>query len=238
MNKLQYYSTVSVKRRYDSRLRQEQARQTRRAVLEAAGRLFVESGYAATPVTAVAAAAGVSVQTVYAAFGSKRQLLSELLDVTIAGDDEPVPLAQRPFVARIQATDEPREKLARYAEHLVETHRRLAGVMLALAGAATTDADVAAIWHKNREEAGRGMTMFGQDLMATGCVRSELTLEEVAQVLQLAMDVRNYDWLVGQCGWSEDRFRAWYVESVASVLLEPVERSPQGGGTPSRLRGR
>ncbi len=67
-----------------------QARQTRRTILTAAGKLFVDPGYAATPLTAVAAEAGVAIQTVYAAFGSKRQLLSELIDVTIAGDDEPL----------------------------------------------------------------------------------------------------------------------------------------------------
>jgi hypothetical protein len=81
---------VDVKRRYESTRRQEQARQTRRAILGAAGKLFVDPGYAATPLTAVAAEAGVAIQTVYAVFGSKRQLLSELIDVSVAGDDEPM----------------------------------------------------------------------------------------------------------------------------------------------------
>ena len=133
-----------VKRRYESARRQEQARQTRRAILDAAGRLFVDPGYAATPLTAIAAEAGVAVQTVYAVFGSKRQLLSELVDVTVAGDDEPVALPDRPFVAEIRALPDPRAKLARYARHLAETHARQAEVMIALAGAATADADAAA----------------------------------------------------------------------------------------------
>ena len=117
---------MAVKRRYDSSRRQEQARQTRRAILDAAGRLFVDPGYAATPLTAVAAEAGVAVQTVYAVFGSKRQLLSDLVDVTLAGDDEPVALPDRPFVADIRALADPRAKLARYARHLAETHARQA----------------------------------------------------------------------------------------------------------------
>jgi TetR/AcrR family transcriptional regulator of autoinduction and epiphytic fitness len=90
-----YANPVTVNRRYASPRRQEQARQTRRAILDAAAKLFVEPGYAATPLTAVAAEAGVAVQTVYAVFGSKRQLLSDLVDVTLAGDDERVAMADR-----------------------------------------------------------------------------------------------------------------------------------------------
>jgi TetR/AcrR family transcriptional regulator of autoinduction and epiphytic fitness len=196
-----------------------QARETRRAILEAAGRLFVDPGYAATPIAAIAQTAEVSVQTIYAVFGSKRQLLSALVDVTIAGDDEPVPMAQRAFVDRIRSTSDPREKLARYADHLVETHQRQAAVMLALTAAASADPDVAAIWRKNRDEARIGMTMFAHDLASTGALRPDLDLDAVVDVLCLAMDVRNYDWLVRQRQWSDERFQEWYVATVAGAIL-------------------
>src|ERR1043165_2557889 len=110
-----------VKRRYESAHRQEQARQTRRAILDAAGALFVEPGYAATPLTAIAAEAGGAIQTVYKVFGSKQARLSAVVDVTVAGDDEPVALADRQFVAEIGALSSARAKLDRYARHLVET---------------------------------------------------------------------------------------------------------------------
>ena len=131
----------------------------------------------------------MAVQTVYAVFGSKRQLLSDLVDVTIAGDDEHVALPDRPFVAEIAALPDPRAKLARYARHLVEIHARQADVMLALAGAATADPDAAAIWRKNVEERRHGMTMFAAELAATGQLRADRTIETVADVLWLAMDV-------------------------------------------------
>jgi TetR/AcrR family transcriptional regulator, regulator of autoinduction and epiphytic fitness len=99
---------VAVKRRYESAHRQQQARQTRRAILDAAAVLFVDPGYAATPLTAIAAKAGVAIQTVYKVFGSKQALLSTLVDITIAGDDEPVALPDRQFVADIRALDDPR----------------------------------------------------------------------------------------------------------------------------------
>lgn len=211
---------MAVKRRYDSARRQEQARQTRQAILAAAGKLFVDPGYAATPLAAVAAEAGVAAQTVYAVFGSKRQLLSELVDVTIAGDDEPTALPDRPFVAEIRALADPRDKLARYARHLATTHARQAEVMIALAGAATADPDAAAIWRKNVEERRRGMTMFAAELVATGGVRHDHDVESVADVLWLAMDFRNYDWLVRQRGWAPERFARWYVDTVAAAVLD------------------
>ncbi len=214
-----YTEAVAVKRRYASELRQEQARQTRCAILDAAGRLFVEPGYAATPLTAIAAQAGVAVQTVYAVFGSKRQLLSDLVDVTTAGDDEPVALPDRAFVAQIRALPDPRAKLVRYARQITEVHERNAGVMIALAGAATADADAAAIWRKNVEERRRGMSIFAAELVATGEVRPEHDVDSVADVLWLAMDAHNYDWLVRARGWSAERFQRWYVDTVSAAIL-------------------
>ncbi|WP_336217005.1 TetR/AcrR family transcriptional regulator [Nonomuraea sp. LPB2021202275-12-8] len=211
---------MAVKRRYQSARRQDQARQTRRAILEAAGKLFVEPGYAATPLTAVAAEAEVAIQTVYAAFGSKRQLLSELVDVTIAGDDDPRSLPDRPFVAEIRALADPRAKLTRYARHLTETHARQVEVMLALAGAATADSDAAAIWQKNLEDRRRGMVMLATDLAATGRLRPDHDIDRAADVLWLAMDVRNYDWLVRQRGWPPERYQRWYVDTVAAAILD------------------
>jgi AcrR family transcriptional regulator len=213
---------VAVKRRYESAHRQEQARQTRRAILDAAAVLFVDPGYAATPLTAVAAKAGVAIQTVYKVFGSKQALLSALVDVTIAGDDEPVALPDRQFVADIQALDDPRAKLTRYAQHLAGIHARLVHVLLALAGAATADPDAAAIWQKNLDERRQGMTMFAADLAATGRLRPEHTIDTVADVLWLAMDVRNYDWLVRRRGWTPEQFQRWYVDTVAAAILTPA----------------
>ncbi|GIF69564.1 TetR family transcriptional regulator [Asanoa ishikariensis] len=213
---MDYAAPVAVNRRYVSPRRQEQARLTRQAILEAAAKLFVDPGYAATPLTAIAAEAGVAIQTVYAVFGNKRQLLSDLVDVTLAGDDERVAMQNRSFVTDIRGLTGLRPRLARFARHLAEVHARQARVMLALAGAATADADASAIWRKNLEERRHGMLMFAADLAETGEVR--IDQEQAADVLWLAQDVRNYDWLVLQRGWSTEQFERWFVESVAAAL--------------------
>ena len=85
-------------RRYDSTRRKQQARQTRREITEAARKLFTERGYAGATMGAIADEAGVAVETIYATFGSKSSILSHLIDVSVVGDDEPVPLLERPEI--------------------------------------------------------------------------------------------------------------------------------------------
>ncbi|WP_240670332.1 TetR/AcrR family transcriptional regulator [Actinoplanes solisilvae] len=208
-----------VKRPYESSRRREQARLTRRAILAAAADLFVEPGYAATPLVSVAERAGVAIQTVYKVFGSKKALLEALVDVTIAGDDEPVALPDRPFVAEIRALPDVRGKLSRYATHLIEIHQRQSRVMLALAGAATADPEAATIWRRHLDDRRRGMAMFASELIGTGQLRPGHTTDTVTDVLWLAMDVRNFDYLVRDRGWSLEHFHRWYVDTVSAALL-------------------
>lgn len=100
-----------VKRRsYDNSRREEGARQTRLSIVAAAQELFVENGYPATTFPAIAERAGVSVQTVFAHFPTKRDLLKEVIDQAVVGDDEPVPVRDRPEVAAIMAEPDPTAK--------------------------------------------------------------------------------------------------------------------------------
>src|SRR5262245_61569473 len=107
----------SVKRRYDSPLRREQAAATPTAILEAAERLFAERGYVGTSVAEIAAAAGVALKTVYAAFGTKAEVLRALWNLRMRGDDEPVPMAERPWFRELVEEPDPRRRLALVARN-------------------------------------------------------------------------------------------------------------------------
>lgn len=96
---------------------------------------------------------------------------------------------------------------------------KIFGSKQALLSAPAADADAAAIWRKHLDDRRRGMAMFAADLAETGELRPDHTPGSAADVLWLAMDVRNYDWLVRQCGWSPEQFRRWYVDTVAAALL-------------------
>src|SRR5215204_3120445 len=93
---------IKPKRRYTSRRRQVQAAETRRQIVEAARQLFAERGYVGTTIEAIAQAAGVAGETVYATFGSKRAILARLVDVSVGGDEQPIPLLERPGPQAVQ----------------------------------------------------------------------------------------------------------------------------------------
>ena len=89
--------------------RRVRSRRTRARVVDAAARLFVDHGYVATTIEAVADRAGVAVQTVYYVFGTKRNLLAAVLDASIAGDVETTPVLDRRWVDELAPTpDAPR----------------------------------------------------------------------------------------------------------------------------------
>src|SRR5438067_1166293 len=133
---------VKAKRPYDSARRREQAGATRRAVLDAARGLFIDRGYASTSIEAIAAQAEVSPETVYAVFKNKRTLLRELIDVSIAGDDAPVPVLDRSWVRQMRqekGITQRLEILARNGRLILE---RLSPIYEILRGAAATDSEL------------------------------------------------------------------------------------------------
>src|SRR5690349_4269856 len=141
-----------VKRTYDASRRREQARRQRARVLDVARERFLADGYAATTIGAIAHDADVSVETVYKAFRNKPGLVKALFDVAIAGDDEPVPIQRRDWIAAIDAEPDARTKLRMYADHLVRDVPRTAPIQLLVRDAAVTDPGVATVWEQMNAE--------------------------------------------------------------------------------------
>ena len=212
---------VKGRRRYSSAIRAAQASATRHAVLEAARDLFSEHGYAATSIAAIAQRAGVAVDTVYAAAGRKPALLRELVETSISGTDQTVPAEQRDYVIRFRAAPRAREKIEIYAAAITQIGVRLAPVHRALAEAAVTDRDCAALRAEIDNRRADNMRLLAADLRATGELRPDLTDDEVADIVW-SMNAAEYRaLLVGQRGWSAERFGAWLADAWTRLLLEP-----------------
>jgi AcrR family transcriptional regulator len=208
-----------VRRRYASAVRTQQAAATRRAVLQAARGLFSEHGYAGTSVSAIAARAGVAVDTVYAAAGRKPALLRELVETTLSGTDEVVPAEQRDYVLRIRSAATAREKIAIYAAAVAEIGVRMAPVHRALAEASVTDGDCAALRAEISTRRAGNMRLFAADLRATGELRPDLTDDEVADIVW-SMNAAEYRaLLVGERGWTAERFGTWLTDAWTRLLL-------------------
>jgi AcrR family transcriptional regulator len=206
-------------RSYHSPRRAEQAAQTRRAVLAAARELFASNGYAATTVAEIAREARVAVDTVYTTVGRKPALLREVLESAISGSDAAVPPLQREYVARARAATSARDKFTAYVAGLVEIQSRLAPVFLALRDAAGSDAESAALWKEIADRRATNMRLFAADLRGTGEMRADLTDDDVADIVWSMNGTEYWVLLVGDRGWSPERFAAYLIDAWSRLLL-------------------
>jgi AcrR family transcriptional regulator len=213
---------VKSRRRYDSSRRKEQARLTRRTVLAAAEDLFLERGYAATTVGAIAERAGVSAETVYKAFRNKPGLVKALFDVAIVGDDQPIPMLERDRVQKMRAEPDPRKKLLMYGQHLSEAGPRAGKIQLVIRSAAAVDPEVEAVWDQMTKERLVGMTAFAQHLNDGKHLRSGISVEDARDILWTYNSVEIYDLLVLQRGWTPEMYGRWVAEAMIAALL-PAE---------------
>jgi AcrR family transcriptional regulator len=210
---------VKPRRHYNSSGRREQARRTRWAVLETARRMFLADGYAATTIAAIAAEAGVSVETVYKAFGNKPGLLKAVFDVSVVGDDEPVPMLQRERVRRMRDEPDARRKLIMYGEHLTQSAPRSVPVQLLVRAAAASDPGVAAIWDDMASERLFGMTQFARHLHEGGYLRADVSAEEARDILWTYNSAELFDLLVIQRGWTPEKYGRWIAGALIAALL-------------------
>jgi AcrR family transcriptional regulator len=207
------------RRAYDSPRRRDQALATRRAILEAARGLFVDDGYVATTIEAIASRAGVSPETIYATFGNKRSLLSQVIDVSIAGDDAPVPVMERSWVREMRDEPDPQRRLRILARNGRSILERTTPIYEVLRGAAPADAEISALWERNKAQRFAGQRELLRVLAAGGALREGLTARAAADILFAIGSPETYRLLVGDRGWSADRFEHWYADTLARLLL-------------------
>ena len=204
-------AAVASTRRYRSPLREQQAERTRRAVVQAAHELFVANGWAATGMREVAAAAGVAIETVYSHFSSKRGLLQAVADAAAAGDDAPVPLAQRPEFLAMGRGRRPARVLAA-ATFLTAVHRRTASVATLLRQAAPASEEIAEMLQATRGRQRRDVATAFELIVGrppTGTERDGVWAITSPEVYLL---------LVEESGWTPEQFEAWVATTLERVI--------------------
>ncbi len=210
---------VKPRRSYDSPRRRAQARATRRGLLDAARELFIRGGYVATTIEAIAAHAEVSPETVYATFKNKRSLLSELIDVSMAGDDALVPILERAWVQDLRDEPDPRRRLQILARNGRLILERVAPIYDVLRGAAAADRGIASLWELNKAQRFAGQRELVRILAALNPLSNGLTVRMAADILFAIGSPETYRLLVVDRGWSADRFERWYADTLAQLLL-------------------
>lgn len=189
-------------------------------MLDAAAALFLESGYASTTIDAISNASAVPSATVYRLFTSKQGILRALLDRTIAGDDEPVTVAERPEVQSLMRAPEPREVLARLAAVSVGINTRTSPVYRILVSAADSDAEAAALLHDLTEQRQAGQGRVAATLARSKSLRRGLRAGDAADVIHALASPELYRLLVVDRNWSTTRYEQWLAEALATQLLD------------------
>jgi AcrR family transcriptional regulator len=202
------------RRAYRSELRTQQAKDTRRTIRDAAARLFLAHGYSATSINAIAEAAGVAPETVYATFKNKRALLKELVEVNVAGDDEPVAVNDRPWLDEVRAEPDQRRVLRMLNEAGLTRVARAGALTEVVRAAAASDPQLEDLWNEQQAARLHDIGVFVDMLIERGDLRVDR---------QTAIDVV---YAIGSCEtWRALVVeRGWSVERYIDVMHDVIER--------------
>jgi len=214
-------AAVNTRRRYDSSGRRERARQTRDQITGIARELFLSGGYADTTVAAIAAAAHVSVETIYKGFRGKPGLVRAIIEQGLAGEG-PVPAEQRSDHVRDTEPD-PRRILAAWGAFMAEVGPRVAPILVLARDAAASDPEVAVVVDQISAARLERMTVNARGLARAGHLRPGITVEQAADMMWACCSPELYDLLVLRRGWSPERLGQFIAEALDGALLTPQE---------------
>jgi AcrR family transcriptional regulator len=236
-------------RRYRSALRDEQARTTRRRIVDAACELFVERGYGPTTIDAIAERAGVGRKTVFTSAGGKAALLKLGFDWAVAGDDEPVALADRPRVREMLELTDPAALLAAWIGMNAEIAARLAPLYHVVVVAADADPDAARLLEVTDGQRMDGARRTVERLHELGGLRADLDTDAAAAIADVLLDPTPCQRFIRLHGWTAEAYAAHLQHIAAASLLahrpapkpkpQPKPKSkPASSAAPARTRRR
>jgi AcrR family transcriptional regulator len=212
------------RRTYNSPRRKQQAAATRRAILEAAERLFCRDGYPATTMEAIAVEAGVSLKTAYLPFSTKSGLLRALWDLRLKGDEGDPPVAQHEWFIEVMQEQDPVRKLELNARNSRAAKSRIGGMFKVIRGAAEIDADCGALWQLIQSDFHANQRTIVESLHRDGSLRPGLGVARATDMLWTLNHPDVWMLLVGERGWSPRAYETWLAQtSCAQLLGTPVE---------------
>lgn len=200
-------------------LRSEQVQLTRQRITDAAEALFLANGYASTTLQAVAAAAGVAVETIYARFGNKTNLLGAILENGIVGADRVGDILDQPEIRAVRASTDQCEQVRLLASFSRGILARTGSAHRILRSAAAVDQAASQMQERDTLRRIEGQRFYVKLLLANGPLREGLTETEAADVYSALASPDTYAFLVGNQGWTADRFESWLANALASSLL-------------------
>ena len=203
---------------YDNRQRQEAARTTRARIIEAAKAGFLAHGFGGTTIRQFAEDAGVSQETIYKTFGGKAALLKSVYDVTLAGDDEDIPLAGRPEAIAVRDAPSAAAAAASYAELAQLISRRIDPLLRVLLGARDTDRALAEFARTIDEERHVGSSFYVRQWERNGWLRDDITVDQAIDTVW-ALNSPQPRWLLLDHGWSDEQYTRWLAGLIRRTIF-------------------
>jgi len=199
--------------------RARHAAETRGRIAAAAARLFLRRGYAATSMNAIAAEAGVAVQTVYASMRTKRDILEAVIQSTVRGEEDEVSVVEQARWREMEAEADPREKLAMFARIHREICEREAELFAVLETAAAVDREIAPLLRDKERFRYEDQARVPRSLRRQRQLRSGLSTREASDIIWALASESVYLALVRERGWRVEQYEAWLIDQLAAALL-------------------
>jgi AcrR family transcriptional regulator len=207
---------------YDNRQRQEAARTTRARIIETAKTSFLRRGFGGTTIRQVAHEAGVSQETIYKTFGGKAALLKSVYDVSLAGDDEAIPLAARPEAIAVRDAASPGAAALAYAELAQLISSRIDPLLRVLLGSRDTDKALTEFARTTERERHVGSAFYVRQWEQIGWLRDDLTTEQAIDSVW-ALNSPQPRWLLLDHGWSEEQYTRWLAGLIHQAIFKDID---------------
>lgn len=191
-------------------------------MVDAARDLFRERGYVATTIDAISERADVPAPTVYRLFSSKLGILHALLDTSIAGDDQPIPMQQRPEVTALFAEPAADKVLARFVSMTVTINERSNDLYRILSSAADSDPAAAELFADYQRQRAEGQGRVARSLARARALRPGLRERDAADLIHALASPELYRLLVVDRGWPHDRYEQWLVSTLTTQLTAVI----------------
>jgi len=208
-----------VKRPYKSPLREQAARRTRTQIWDAAARLFVQQGYALTTMRQIADNAEVSERTAYLAFPSKLDLFMDVIGVATAGDDQPIPIAERPEFQSALSERDGKKALGLLVSMVTNFNERSGALVMAAHESAGADEALREAVMQGERAFARDVALIAQALKVHGALHPDLSVEEATDILLLLVSPQAHQVLRRDRKRSVARYRSTVLKALERALL-------------------
>ena len=212
---------VKPKRRYHSPRREEQAAATRRAILEAAQRLFEKQGYAATTMAAIAEEAGVALKTVYVAFETKTGVLRALWNLRLRGERDEVPVAQQDWYREVVEEPDPERQLRLNARNSRARKVSIAALLDVIRSGALVEPEIEALWSRIESDYHDNQRAIAESLHKKKALQRDLDVDRATDILWTLNHPDVWQLLTGR-GWTPEEYEQWTADLACAQLLDQV----------------